>query len=291
MFEAVANSAEVIAGVLGIAATLVAIIVELAATRYNHRITDLFIREPLNLIVLSFFVITTLACVWIVTVPEPDRGLWVDVTMGAITLALVLLLPYFVYVLSFISPNNVVKRISRRAFREMVPCSSSSQGRRRTAVADALEELQDVMRNAIERGDRTIAIGCVDTMADLLISYQTRVPPLPDAWYRVDKPVQNDPDFASLEPSALARIAEHRTWFEYKSLSLLAKAVRLASPRSPDAAFQIFVRTRDLALKQRRNSDHFDLCIKTFNTYLRSVINNGDQRSNFFALNQYRKDS
>ena len=71
MYEALTNSAEIVAGVLGIAVTVVAIIVELAATRYNHRITDLFIREPVNVLVLSFFVATTLMCVWVSAVSSP----------------------------------------------------------------------------------------------------------------------------------------------------------------------------------------------------------------------------
>ena len=40
--------AEVTVGVLGIAITVVAIIVELAANRYTPRISELFVRDPVN---------------------------------------------------------------------------------------------------------------------------------------------------------------------------------------------------------------------------------------------------
>ena len=49
-----ANAAEVVAAVLAIAITVVAIVVELAANRYSHRITQLFVRNPVNLSVIAF---------------------------------------------------------------------------------------------------------------------------------------------------------------------------------------------------------------------------------------------
>ena len=53
------------AGLLAIAITVSAIIVELAATRYNYRITWLFVSEPINIAAMSLFVVTTLQCVWV----------------------------------------------------------------------------------------------------------------------------------------------------------------------------------------------------------------------------------
>lgn len=63
--DTLSNAAEVVAGVLAIAITVVAIVVQLAATRYTHRITSMFVREPVNVSVISFFVLTTIQCVWV----------------------------------------------------------------------------------------------------------------------------------------------------------------------------------------------------------------------------------
>ena len=96
MYDAVSNTAEVVAAVLGIAVTVVAIIVQLAATRFNHRISTLFAREPVNILVLSFFVLTAVLCVWVsATTSEgshPDLHRFV---MVMVTLSLLALLPYF----------------------------------------------------------------------------------------------------------------------------------------------------------------------------------------------------
>lgn len=171
----------------------------------------------------------------------------------------------------------------------MVRCAKAYKPQHRKAVVHALEEFQDVLRSAVERGDRDIAIDCVDTMASLLQTYQTTVPPLSAQWYRMDVEIQNDPDFVSLEPLALARIDENRTWFEYKVFSLLLKAMRLCSAGLTDVANQTYIRTRELAQAQRRGSAPFELTMWAFNSYLRVNINARDLRSAFFGLNQYRK--
>ena len=64
VFSNLGSFAEVITGVLGIAITVVTIIVELAATRYTPKISDLFIRNSVNIVILSFYIITCLFGVW-----------------------------------------------------------------------------------------------------------------------------------------------------------------------------------------------------------------------------------
>src|SRR5829696_8903877 len=54
---AVANVSQVIVAVLGIAITVVSIVVQLAATRYTSRIADMFFRDRTNLAIMGFFVV------------------------------------------------------------------------------------------------------------------------------------------------------------------------------------------------------------------------------------------
>ena len=115
-FDTLSNAAEVVAAVLAIAITVVAIVVELAANRYSHLITRLFIREPVNLLVLGLFVVTTLQCVWTAgTVGNsqtqailPQAGF--AITMGLVTVSLLVLLPYIYFVFSFLSPISIIRR-------------------------------------------------------------------------------------------------------------------------------------------------------------------------------------
>jgi len=51
--------------VLGIAITVVSIVVQLAATRYTPRIADMFFRDRTNLAIIGFFVVACLNAVWV----------------------------------------------------------------------------------------------------------------------------------------------------------------------------------------------------------------------------------
>src|SRR5664279_1661617 len=53
--NALGNLAQVIAAVLGIAITVVSIVVQLAATRYTSRVAEMFFRDRTNLVVMGFF--------------------------------------------------------------------------------------------------------------------------------------------------------------------------------------------------------------------------------------------
>ena len=65
-------ASQLVAGVLAIVITVAAIVVELAANRYTSRITQLFVREPANFLLMGLYVVTTLLCLWLSAVPELD---------------------------------------------------------------------------------------------------------------------------------------------------------------------------------------------------------------------------
>jgi len=121
-FDTLGNAAEVVAAVLAIAITVVAIIVELAANRYSHLITRLFVHEPVNMAVLGLFVITTIQCVWTAATLSDNQTAAVlpqagfAITMALVTLSLLALLPYIYFVFSFLSPISIIERICQNAF-------------------------------------------------------------------------------------------------------------------------------------------------------------------------------
>ena len=115
----VGNAAEVLAAVLGIAVTVVAIVVELAANRYTHRITELFVHEPVNFFVMGFFVVASLQGLFVgiafdidgdgATGFVPYAGAFV--ANGMLAVGLIVLLPYFAFVFDFLNPIHIVDRI------------------------------------------------------------------------------------------------------------------------------------------------------------------------------------
>ena len=121
-----AGSAQIVAGVLAILITVVAIVVELAANRYTHRITQMFVRDRVTVAVMSLFVLTTTLCVWLAVAlsgevgeaPLLPRGGFM-LAMGLMTACLLMLLPYFAYVFHFVSPHEVIRRIRAEALAEV----------------------------------------------------------------------------------------------------------------------------------------------------------------------------
>ncbi|HTU59390.1 MAG TPA: DUF2254 family protein, partial [Polyangiales bacterium] len=177
----IGNASEIITAVLGIAITVVAIIVELASNRYTHRITELFVREPINFSVMGFFVVTALYGLWVNLImadSEAGAGFFphvsVSVCTAMLTLCLLILLPYFAFVFEFLNPINIVKRIREKTL-IAIEDHALNAARVRAAQEEAvrgLEQLADVSLNAMEHKDKGVSMAGVDALYELIVSYQ-----------------------------------------------------------------------------------------------------------------------
>ncbi len=292
--DRVASSAEVVAGVLAIAITVVAIVVELAANRYTHRITQLFVREPTNFIVMSFFVLTTVLCVWISTrtgdpslARVPHAGLLL--TMGMVTACLLMLLPYFAFVFRFLAPVNVVQRIGAQATRAIERATRDMRpGIRGIAIA-AIEELEDVAHGAREHSDRSISMAAVDVLRQLVVDYQPMRSKLPPRWFEVDGTLLRDPDFVSMDRTVVAELVSERLWFETKVLRQCHSIYTESLVSARDIANLIALNTRRIGSEAAAEQPALlRLCVRFFNSYLRAAINARDLRTAYYVLQQYR---
>jgi hypothetical protein len=289
------GAGEVAAAVLSIAITVVAIIVELASNRYTHRITELFVREPRNFVVMGFFVITALQGLWVNLIIEPNGFvpyISIGVAMTMLTLSLLMLLPYFAYVFEFLNPINIVGRIrsqTLRTIREQQRGGKSALECQQEAVR-GLEQLADVSLNAMEHKDKGVSMAGVDAMSSLLIDYQTLRGGLPETWFGIDGRLAHNPDFVSMAPEVLDDLAVRRIWFEWKILRGYQSLYNEALNKMRDINYLVAINTRLIALAawDFDNRELLALVITFFNTYLRSAINGHDIRTAYNVLNQYR---
>ena len=287
------TASQVMAGLLAVAITVSAIIVELAATRYNYRITWLFVSEPINIAVMSLFVVTTIQCIWIAISRDTGEvaripGAAFGVTLALVTVCLLLLLPYFTFVFQFLSPLSIIEKIKGSAYRFVKRAEHAPSEAVKRGVLDAIDELQDVARSATEQSDRSIAMACVNALNDLVIDYQAFRPTLPHTWFAVHGSVADDPDFVSLARSVLSEVEKQRLWFEVKVfrqyLSLMAHCV----PDAREVANLIAINTGRVGVAEsKRNRDLLGLCIRCFNSYLRIAINAADNRTSYYVMNEY----
>jgi uncharacterized membrane protein len=150
------SASQVMAGLLAMAITVSAIIVELAATRYNYRITWLFVTEASNIAAMSLFVVTTLQCVWVgvsrVTGETAHLpGAAFGITLLLVTVCLLMLLPYFTFVFRFLSPLSIIEKIKGSAYKYVQRARRNAGTDVKHRVMEAVDELQDVARSATNR--------------------------------------------------------------------------------------------------------------------------------------------
>jgi hypothetical protein len=291
-----AGSAQIVAGVLAILITVVAIVVELAATRYTHRITALFVRDRVTIAVMSVFVLTTVLCVWLGVALSSDgndapvlpRGGFM-VAMGLITVCLLMLLPYFAYVFHFVSPHEVIRRIRAEALREVHGSRAEGAREAKRAVIEAVEELEDIARGAMQNSDRGIAMAAVEALAELLGDVTRQRRELPADWFVLDDVIARDADFVSMAAPALDAIAKEGTWFEAKILRQCRELFVDAVGNARDVASMIAIHTRRLGEEFAvAHPPLLEQCLRAFNSYLRASINARDMRTGFYVLHQYR---
>lgn len=291
-----ANAGEIVAAVLAIALTVVAIVVELASNRYTHRVTELFVSEPINFVVMTLFVVTALQGMWVtMTFDDQASGggfvpyAGIGVTMLLLTLCLLILLPYFNFVFAYLNPISIVDRIYKHTLRGIASARPPLRAAQNEAVR-GVEQLGEVALNALQNRDKGVSMAAVDALRALIGDYQAVRDRLPDEWYRVDGELAHNPDFVSMDPSVLADMGARKIWFELKILRQYQMVFGEALNRIRDINYLIAINTR-LAAEQAAaggRPELVQLAIKFFNTYLRAAINGGDVRTAYSVIHQYR---
>ncbi|MCP5181140.1 MAG: DUF2254 domain-containing protein [Pseudomonadales bacterium] len=294
--DTLGNLTETLVAVLAVAVTVVAIVVELAANRYSHEITRLFLREPVNIVVLSLMVLTTVVAMWTVVAAAyttgseaaPLRGFILSLALA--TLSVLALLPYMLFVFAFLSPLNIIRRIQRDTMRQIGKAGKRDALRRQRRVLEGVDLLQDVARSAMLQGDRVIALAAVDALAELLADYARVRSGLPQAWFTISDAVRGDPDFLALAPEYLEEMQARQDWLEQKVLRRYLTLIGQASPGSRDVAYLIGINTARLAEAGGADTDGLRvLVLRAFNSYLRTTIGNRDQRTAYYLMHLYRK--
>ncbi len=291
------NAAEVVASVLAIAITVVAIVVELSANRYTHRITELFVSEPINFAVMGLFVITALQAVWFSLVFDsaehfqhfiPYAG--ITVTMLLLTTCLLILLPYFAFVFAFLDPLRIVERIRVHSLRAINRKPGQNVPSRQHEAVRGIEQLTDVALNAMQHKDKRISMASIDALKDLVVDYQTSRHQLSHTWFQVEGELAHNPDFVSLAPHMVADISARRVWLEMKVLRQYQTLFNNGLVVMRDIDYLVAINTRLIGEQAVRDShdELMDVCMRFFNTYMRATINKPDVRTAYNVLNQYR---
>lgn len=296
--QALSDVGQVVTSILGVAISVVAIIVELASNRYTHRITELFFRARVNFAVMGLFVLSGINSMLVALTWQPTHHP-VNATILSLVLmavSMLLLLPYFAFVFDFVNPMNIVSRIRRETMSavseapaKVTQARANTEGIQHTA-SDGTEQLSDVALNAMANHDGAIAMASVNALGELAREYLGEKSGLPLDWFQISDHVAHDPDFVSMSRDVLDQLARDRSWFEFKVLRQLQTVYQAALGSNREICYVVSIHTRELAERAMDAHDPrvVELCVKFFNTYLRSTVNARDVRTAYNVLNQYR---
>lgn len=293
--SAFANMAEVTVAVLGVALTVVSIIVELAANRYTPRITDEFLRDRVNALALSFFVLASVLVVWIdLSLPGDAATAAPALSLGGVGLisaSLLALLPYFAYVFEFLSPLSLVARTAdaaRAAARDVV---AAAPAQAQQELAHRVDHLGDIAVRSVQNLDKAIAIAAINELAALLEEATARASAMPNAWFDARTVLADDADFAAFHGVVLDDVCRRGVWVEMKLLLQLHATWREAQrgPREIAHHVGIQIRRHASAAASRGDVNALDLDLRFLHTFLRHAINQSDVRSAYNLINEYRE--
>ncbi|HVR63953.1 MAG TPA: DUF2254 family protein [Polyangia bacterium] len=283
--NALPNLAQIITAVLGIAITVVSIVVQLAANRYTPRVTEMFFRDRINLTVMGFFVVACVDTVWAsfaVTRDYVPQATTVA-TIALSTASLLLLVPYFAYVFDFLDPEKVIARIGAEALR-------AAGGARQADAVASMEQLGDIAVNAIAQKDKAIASDAIAALRALAVRYLPAKGSLAEAWFAIGPALMRTPDFVAMAPQSASELGRQRAWLEWKVLRHLREAFAEALGSLPELAHVAAIEARYIGEAALGCGDQAVLrtVIKFMNTFLRLAANARDVRSAYNVFNQYR---
>ncbi|MBA2245815.1 MAG: DUF2254 domain-containing protein [Gemmatimonadetes bacterium] len=293
--DAFAALATVLAAVFGIVIMVVSIIVQLSSERYTG-VARLFLRDPVNLGVMGFYVVGCVTAVWLSMalqtdfVPRVTAGVQILIS----TAGLILMAPYFGYVFWFLDPINIVVRLRREAVATASQGALAAEPERllnaQRRMLMALEELTDITNNSISGKDKIIASDAVDALKDFALEYLARKPHARDQWFRLGEGIRMHPDFVAMDPESLRDLEQRRTWVEWKVMRQYLGIYNDALATMRDINYLIAIDTRYLgeAAAAAKDEELIQLVFRFMNSYMRATLNARDVRTAYNVLNQYR---
>ena len=293
--DAVSSLAGMIAAVFGIVITVVSIIVQLSADRYTG-VARMFLSDRVNLLVMGFYVIACVCGVWLSVSLHHDyvpRAALLGM-IGATTLGMVLMGPYFRYVFWFVEPMNIVAKIRIDAVKITLQAFDSSHAPKiaegQAATLGAMEELTDITSNSISGKDKIIASGAVDALKDFTLEYLKHKPRAAASWFDIGPSIHENPDFVAMDPESLHDLEKRRTWVEWKVMRQYMGIFNEALATMKDINYLVAIDTRYIgeAAAAAKDQELIQLVYRFMNSYLRAAINARDVRTAYNILNQYR---
>lgn len=292
---AVANSTgnfvELLAAILGVVITVVAIVVQLAAQKYSTKLIDFFITDNINLSVFFYMIFTVMYGVLVTFSIKNDFFPFYGIVslLFFTLLELAILIPYFSYVFKFLTPENIVSSIRKKTFisvkyaiglsskKEIIVCQKE--------VANSLEQITDTALSAISQMDRNIGLMAINEIREIILDYQSMKKQLRKTWFTTRRD-----QFIGISDDFFNEITEKKNWVEAKAFINMELIFKMSIQSMPDFVSAIANNTRILGEAAIRAKDDrvVNLVIEYFNTFLRVSLNDKNVKAIYNLFYQYR---
>ena len=280
---------------LGIVLTVVAIIVQLSSDRYTG-VALMFLRDPVNVGVMSCYIVASLLAVWLSVTLRVDfvPRVLLLLVMGMTSIGLAVMLPYFAYVFWFLEPGNIIDRLrlhtSRLNRRGLATRSVHEVDLLQGRVLTQMEEITDIANNSIDGRDKIVAGHAVDALRDFLIDYIENKPQEDRPWYDIGKQLRDNPNFVAMDKELMRDLEQRRLWVEWKTLRQYLGVYNEALESMQEINSLVAIDTRYIgaAAAAKGETELVRMVFRFMNSYLRSAINHGSVRTAYNVLHQYR---
>ncbi len=266
----------------------IAVAVPVTASQYTPKLLRVFLADRMHVAVLSTYSMAAVHAHWVQFMSREGLVSMTLITAIIITntIAFIMVVPYFFYVIEFLEPQSLVTRIRAQATRALLRAHRSprSQERAKSDLAHALHDLGSlVLKSVGGTGRESAALGIV-AIREMLQEYGADKGALPRTWFEATKA-----EFRGLSREALQFTTAERCWVEVAALRDLGRAFDAAVTGMPDAVVLIADTVRGIGEDANVRDDIpvLDNAVRAMNSMLRSAINARNPRAIFDVLLQY----
>jgi len=283
-----------VGGAEGVTISIVLLVVvfgiQMTSSRYSPRIIGLFTRNLWNALVLGISLVSILYTFIVRSEIKTDYvPFWGF--LGAEVLALVnfgILLPYVGYIFEVMRAETLVGSIRRQALRQLRMAVRGDHLRRdRRDLMTSIAQVTDIALGSIQLGDLPVCLFSVGVLGRLVAGdYQKVKGRFGEEWFQV-----GHPELPGASDQIIAEAVRAHTWVEYTVLTSFVDLVGLTPVHRKEAVHAIALATRDIGLSaiEQGDPETAELCVRFFNTYLRSALNRMAPTFASSTMNEYRR--
>ena len=288
---------QVAPAILGIAITVIAIIVEMASNKYSPKVMDLFVNNPINFAIMTLFVVTSVNSMWVAHILTAEFFPIVSIIINGllVSISLLLVIPYFNHIFNFLHPNNFLTYVKEQTlglFDDLDTISNASTKMNviKGNIHDNVDFIGDIAINSAVQGDRAVSQYCTNILKDICIYYLDIKKEIAPAFFHLNSREIEDPDFIDFSEFVITTIQEKNVWFERKILRLMEIIFNLSRENLRTVASGVLLNTMRIGQKGCEVGDQEVIftVMQHYNTFLRYAINNNDPRTAFNILEHYR---